>query len=211
MRAAQFSLIAFVLALGYSIYQFTTQDGGNFGWQFRYLTIWGLTAAMVAHYLLWRSRTTGTAMTYHGFIAGTAVLNIMVMFLYWRLYFIDPRLVNGDNTPVWFQEYYLHLLGPLIIVFDALFLSQAFQRPLRGVMSIIVLCLAYIGWSEVLVGPMNDTPVGDVTSGLPYPFLNDMDMMGRAAFYGTTIATALVFFALSWGLCVLYRRYGRAA
>ena len=37
--------------------------------------------------------------TYPAFISATAVLNIMVVFLYWRLYFIDPALVNGDNTP----------------------------------------------------------------------------------------------------------------
>ena len=56
----------------------------------------------------------------------------MVVFLYWRLYSIDPALVNGDNTPVWFQEYYLHLIGPAIILIEALFISRAFDQMLRG-------------------------------------------------------------------------------
>ena len=105
MNKTQFSIAAFVLALGFWFYQFTTQSGGNFGMQFRYLTIWGLSFAVIAHYLLWRDRSKGHRPSYPAFITGTAVLNIMVVFLYWRLYFIDPKLVNGDNTPVWFQEY----------------------------------------------------------------------------------------------------------
>jgi hypothetical protein len=50
---------------------------------------------MVAHYLLFAARRNGRSDTYPAFISATAVLNIMVVFLYWRLYFIDPALVNG--------------------------------------------------------------------------------------------------------------------
>lgn len=205
MSKARFSLIAGILALGFWFYQFSTQDGGNFGLQFRYLTIWGLSFAVVAHYLLWRARARGSSYP-AAFVTATAVLNIMVMFLYWRLYFIDPKLVNGENTPVWFQEYYLHLLGPVLIIADALFLSRSFTNILRGAAATLSTCLAYIAWSEIFVGPLNDKPVGSVTSGLPYPFLNDMDIMGRAGFYGTTLATALVFFAICYGIVALQRR-----
>ena len=117
-----------------------------------------------------------------------------------RLFFIDPALVNGDNTPVWFQEYYLHLIGPAIILIDALFISRAFDQMVRGAAGTIALCVAFVVWTEGFVGPFNDTPVGSVTSGLTYPFLNDMDMGGRMNFYATTIATALVFYLICWAV-----------
>jgi hypothetical protein len=142
---------------------------------------------------------------------GTAVLNIMVVFLYWRLYFIDPKLVNGDNTPVWFQEYYLHLVGPAVIIIDAIFVARSFYQPLRGALATLSICLAYIAWAEILVGPLNNSPIGRVTSGLPYPFLNDMDIAGRAQFYGTTLATAIVFYAVCYGIAWMMRRFRPAA
>jgi hypothetical protein len=209
MAKARFSLVAFVVAVGFWFYQFTTQDEWNFGLQFRYLTIWGLTFAMGAHYLLWRARANQSDAIWHTFITGTAVLNVMVMFLYWRLYFIDPKLVNGENVPVWFQEYYLHLVGPLLIIIDAIFGARSFTKPLSGAIGTLAICLAYIAWSEILVGPLNDSPVGRVTSGLPYPFLNDLDVLGRSQFYLTTLGTALVFYGLCYGLCFLTRRMAR--
>jgi len=211
MNKTQFSIAAFVLALGFWFYQFTTQSGGNFGMQFRYLTIWGLSFAVIAHYLLWRDRSKGQHPSYPAFITGTAVLNIMVVFLYWRLYFIDPSLVNGDNTPVWFQEYYLHLVGPAIIIIDAIFVARSFYQPLRGALATLTICLAYIAWAEILVGPLNNSPIGRVTSGLPYPFLNDMDIAGRTQFYCTTLATAIVFYSVCYGIAWMMRRFRPAA
>ena len=108
--------------------------------------------------------------------------------------------MNGDNTPVWFQEYYLHLIGPAIILIEALFISRAFDQMLWGMSVTVALCVAFVVWTEGFVGPFNDTPVGSVTSGLTYPFLNDMDMGGRMNFYATTIATALVFYLICWAV-----------
>ena len=200
MTLLRYSQAALILAVGYLIYQFTTHDYSAWGIQFRFLTIWGLTAARVAHYLLFAARRNGRSDSYPAFISATAVLNIMVVFLYWRLFFIDPALVNGDNTPVWFQEYYLHLIGPAIILIDALFISRAFDQLVRGAAGTIALCVAFVVWTEGFVGPFNDTPVGSVTSGLTYPFLNDMDMGGRMNFYATTIVTALVFYLICWAV-----------
>ncbi len=206
----KFSLFALVLAIGYSIYQFMNTDYASFGWHFRYLTIWGLTLAMVCHGTLWLDRRTQSKERFLPLIAATAVLNIMVMYLYWKLFFTDPTLVNGENSPVWFQEYYLHLVGPVLIVFDALFLSKA-ARHIRGLMYSVVICLAYVAWSEILVGPLNAKPVGSVTSGLPYPFLNNMDMMGRATFYGSTIALAIAVFVVLWIICFIARKLSKAS
>jgi hypothetical protein len=60
-----------------------------------------------------------------------AVLNAMVVFLYWRLYFEDSSLVNGGNPPVWHQEYYLHLAGPILQWIDAVFILGGSGGPLQ--------------------------------------------------------------------------------
>jgi len=200
MMAMRYSQAALIIAIGYFIYQFTTHDYSAWGIQFRFLTIWGLTAAMVAHYLLFAARRNGRSAMYPAFISATAVLNTMVVFLYWRLYFIDPALVNGENTPAWFQEYYLHLIGPVIILIEALFISRAFDQVVRGIGVTVALWVAFVVWTEGFVGPFNDLPVGTVTSGLTYPFLNNMDLSGRMNFYATTIVTALVFYLMFWAI-----------
>lgn len=53
--------------------------------------------------------------------------------------------------------------------------------------------IAYPSWAEIVVRPLNDTPVGSVTSGLPYPFLNNMVFGDRLFFYGANVGTAIVF------------------
>tara|TARA_B100001059_G_scaffold220502_1_gene242592 strand:+ start:361 stop:924 length:564 start_codon:yes stop_codon:yes gene_type:complete len=170
----------------------------NFGIQFRYLTIWGLTGAMVSSYLLYRSKRNNLPETYHAFVSAVAVLNAMVVFLYWKLYFIDPSLVNYSGSIVWFQEYYLHALGPLLIIFDALFFNRSFQQIRNGALAIVGMCLLYVLWTEAVTAPLNFTPEGSVTSGLPYPFLNNMVFMERLSFYATTTLTGLGFYFFGW-------------
>jgi hypothetical protein len=53
-------------------------------------------------------------------------------------------------------------------------------------MTILAICLLYILWSEVVTGPLNDTPEGSVINGLPYPFLKNMSFSERVSFYATT-------------------------
>ena len=89
----RYRLVCLLLSVGYFFYQFTAANYENFGIQFRYLTIWGLTGAMVSSYLLYRSKRNNLPETYRAFVSAVAVLNAMVVFLYWKLYFIDPSLV----------------------------------------------------------------------------------------------------------------------
>ena len=70
---------------------------------------------------------------HHRTASVAAVVNVMVVFLYWRLFFEDPALVNGNGDIVWHQQYYLHGLGPALQIFDALFIARVFGRPLRAV------------------------------------------------------------------------------
>ena len=187
-----------MLAVSYFVYQFTATNYENFGIQFRYLTIWSLTGAMVSSYLLYRSKRNNLPEAYHAFVSAVAVLNAMVVFLYWKLYFIDPSLVNYSGSIVWFQEYYLHALGPLLIIFDALFFNRSFPQIRNGALAIVGMCLLYVLWTEAVTAPLNFTPEGSVTNGFPYPFLNNMVLSERLNFYATTILTGLGLYFLGW-------------
>ena len=199
----RYRLVCLLLSVGYFLYQFTEANYNNFGIQFRYLTIWGLTAAMLATWLLYKTKRMGLPESYLPFVSATAVLNAMVVFLCWKLYFTDPSLVNYSGSISWFQEYYLHIVGPALIVLDALLLNNSFTQVKKGVLTILAICLLYIFWSEVITGPLNETPEGSVTNGLPYPFLNNMSFSERVSFYATTIITGLGFYLAGWVLAKL--------
>jgi len=198
MSILRFRYCVFGVALGYRLYQFSTDNYDTFGWQFRHLTFWGLTGAVCAAWLMLSLSRKGRPPAHNALSSSVAVLNAMVVFLYWKLYFVDPSLVNGNGPIVWHQEYYLHLVGPLLMIGDAVFINRAFKDHLAGVSLTIGICLTYILWVETIVRPLNIKPIGSVTSGLPYPFLNDMVFTQRAVFYATTIATALIIYGAFW-------------
>ena len=198
MTKTRFAQIAFFLALGYWIFQFFRVDLSLFGIHFRLMTYWGLSLAVVAHFLHWRARMGGVDSRYHGFTTMAVVVNLLVVFLYWRLYFIDPQLVNGDGIPIWHQEYYLHLVGPCLLVIDGVWLARAFRQIWRGIATTMGICIIYMIWIEGAVRPLNTLPQGSVTSGLPYPFLNDMAFDARLKFYASTMLTALIFYGICW-------------
>ena len=207
MTKTRFAQIAFFLALGYWIYQFFRADLSLFGIHFRLMTYWGLSLAVVVHFLNWRARAKSTPPRHHGFTTMAVVVNLLVVFLYWRLYFIDPKLVNGDGIPVWHQEYYLHLVGPCLLVIDGVWLARAFRQIWRGVATTIGICMIYTIWVEGAVRPLNTSPQGSVTTGLPYPFLNDMVFDERLIFYAQTMLTALMFYGICWLVGQGWKRY----
>ena len=203
----RYRFVCLLLSIVYFFYQFLGVNFDNFGIHFRYLTIWGLTGAMIATWLLYRNKRNGLPESYLAFVSAIAVLNAMVVFLYWKLYFIDPGLVNYLGSIVWFQEYYLHVLGPLLIILDALFFNNSFTQIKKGALTILGICVIYIFWTEVLTGPLNTTPEGSVTNGLPYPFLNNMILSERLSFYATTIITGLGFYFIGWVLTKMKLRF----
>lgn len=191
-----FRWVVLLLAVIFFVDRAGVEDLGNmseFGWQFRYLTIWALTASMISAALMLSSRFGGQDDRGAVFASITAVLNMIVVVSYWRLYFTDPALVNGENVIVPLREYYLHLLGPILQWIDVLAIKRGFRRMGASALWLGVLVLAYLGWAEFIVQPLNDHPVGTVTNGLPYPFLNDMELSARLVFYGATWASGLVF------------------
>ena len=170
-----FRWLTFLLALSFLVYQFGTGDWSRPGGPLRFLTIWALLLSAISGGLMLLRSLRKTDRP-HEVIAMTAsVFNVMVVYLYWKLFFISPDLVNGDGSVVWHQEYYLHGLGPGLQLFDALLIGQVFQRIWRGVVALMALVPSYVLWTEGFVQRENSHPAGSVTSGLPYPFLNGME------------------------------------
>lgn len=181
----------------------------SFGWQFRYLTNWALTLSMVAAAMMLTRRFGGRDDRGAVFVSLVAVVNMLVVFSYWRLYFIDPALVNGGESIVAYREYYLHLAGPVLQLIDVLWIKRAFRFVGRTVAWLAVAIVVYVTWAEAVVGPLNAEPVGDVTSGLPYPFLNDMTWTERGMFYLSIFVTGIVLAIVLRGCQSLVFRLNR--
>lgn len=202
----------FVLAAGYVIYQVMwAGDYSAGGGPFRFLTIWALMASFFCASRMLAYSEDRSDGEWRVAAAVTAVLNAQVVILYWKLWLENPAQVNLNGPVVWHQEYYLHALGPMLQWIDALFILGAFGRLRAAAMGIAVLVLAYVGWIELVVQALNDTPRGSVTSGLPYPFLNDLDGAGRGWFYLTTALGGMVILLGFAGVQRLARRGQSAA
>jgi hypothetical protein len=196
--------VVFLLAAGYAVYQIMTADYSSPGGPFRFLTIWALMLSFYSASRMLALSEVRIRYDHQITAMSAAVLNAMVVFLYWKLYFADPALVNGNGQIVWHQEFYLHAVGPALQIFDALFIARVFVRPWRAVLPLLGIIMAYVAWAELFVQRFNATPVGTVTSGLPYPFLNSLEISGRATFYvsngAVSVVLLLVFAGLMWAI-----------
>lgn len=204
--------IVFLMAGGYCLYQVVFGNYENAFGPFRFLTIWALFLSFYSASRMLALSEQRITRKHEVTAMCASVLNVMVVYLYWQLYFTDPSLVNGGRAPVWHQEYYLHLLGPLLQVIDALFIGRVFRRVWRGVLPLLAIIATYVAWAEFVLRPISNKPVGDVTSGLPYPFLNDLELPGRAMFYGANGGVAIGTLAV-FGLIgmLIYRAWPSSA
>ena len=191
--------LVFILALSYWLYQFDGIYTDPFGWQFRYLTIWSLTTSLfVAGQLL--SFSCGFSdKSWNTLTSVATVISMVVVIQYWRLYFIDPLLVGSGEIP-WHQQYYLHLAGPALLWIDAFFILGAFQKLKKILFFIAVFSISYPTWMEIILRPINSIPIGTVTNGLPYPFLNDMLIIDRIVFYTVSIILNFLLIFVGWFL-----------
>jgi len=191
--------LVFILALSYWLYQFDGIYTDPFGWQFRYLTIWSLTTSLfVAGQLL--SFSCGFSdKSWNTLTSVATVISMVVVIQYWRLYFIDPLLVGSGEIP-WHQQYYLHLAGPALLWIDAFFILGAFQKLKKILFFIAVFSVSYPTWMELILRPINSIPIGTVTNGLPYPFLNDMLIIDRIVFYTVSIILNFLLIFVGWFL-----------
>ncbi len=202
-----FRWIVFLLAAFYAVRMVLFGGYDSFGGPFRFLTIWALFASFFCASRMIALEEGRSDRRWDGLVSATAVLNGMVVYLYWSLFLNDPTSVTLDGTPsAWWLDWYLHGLGPLLQWIDALFVHRAFRRPLAGAAWVAGIVGAWLCWIELVVRPMNDSPAGDVTSGLPYPFLNDLALSDRLPFYATNIAAGLVLLAVLTGLARVIRR-----
>ncbi|MGR3502702.1 hypothetical protein [Pseudaestuariivita sp.] len=200
----------FLLAAGYTVYNVLFVGWSGPGGPFRYLTIWALLLSFFAASRMLARSEHRSERPHEVTAMCAAVLNAMVAVLYWRLYLIDPGLVNGGRPIVWWQEFYLHALGPALQIVDALLIGQVFRRIWRAVLPLSAIIAAYILWAELFVQRFNVSPSGSVTSGLPYPFLNNLELAERAVFYGTNFGVALGMLGAFAGLGWLVRRGARS-
>lgn len=206
-----FRWVVFLLAAGYCLRTLFFGSFEGFGGPFRYLTIWALFMSFFAASRMMALEEGRSDRRWDAYVSVTAVINAMVVILYWRLYFADPTSVTRDGQlgNLWL-EMYMHALGPALQWIDATFIHRAFRKLGRTVAALVAVIAGYVLWAELIVGPMNDSPVGTVTSGLPYPFLNNLELSERAVFYGANFAVALVvlavFAAISFGVRRLFPR-----
>ena len=205
----QYRWFVFIVALGYWLYLFTTTSFDAFGWQFRFLTVWGLTFNLLVAWLMLRLAPGNSQKTWDSLVSATAVLNMIVVFLYWKLYFEDPSNIYPDGRLNWHLEYYLHAIGPMLMWFDAFVIFRAFRKIFPTFWIMLTIFLGYIAWIELLVARFNTSPAGTSANGLPYPFLNDMTISARSVFYAGTLITALVLFVASLAVMKAWRRARR--
>ena len=178
------------LTAAFWLWQFTTAELAQFGWQFRFLTNWGLTLSLAHAVLAWRAFRVPGAEPPETLAVVAALVNGLVIYLYWSIRLSGGGLGDG---PIWsVNNLYLHAVGPGLQIVDAVLVLQVFRHPIRAVPAFIALVVAFIAWIEFAVAPLNATPIGSVTSGLPYPFLNDLDPGERATFYGQAATGGLL-------------------
>jgi len=177
------------------------------GGPFRFLTVWALFFSLFAFSRMMAIEEGRSARRWDGFVCMTAVINTMVVFLYWRLFFADPTSVTPDGElAAWHLEIYLHLLGPLLQVIDTIFIHRSYRRLGAAFAWLFGAIGAYVLWAELVVQTFNTTPAGAVTSGLPYPFLNNLEFADRAVFYGSNFAVGVVILLIYAGIAWGFRR-----
>lgn len=204
-----FRWAAFLLAAGYCVRTLIFGGWDYFGGPFRFLTVWALFFAFFAFSRMMAMEEGRSDRRWDGFVSMAAVVNSMVVILYWRLYFADPNSVTSDGQlGAWHLEMYMHLFGPLLLVIDTVFIHRSYNKLGAAMMWLFGVIGAYILWAELILQPLNPSPAGTLTSGLPYPFLNNIELADRAVFYGSNFVVAvilLLFYAsLAWGVRRLF-------
>lgn len=197
--------IVFLLAVLYCLRMLLLGDWEQIGGPLRYLTVWALFCSFFAASRMIALELGRRTQRWDGFVAMTSVLNTMVVFLYWRLYFADPYSVQNDGElGQFYLEMYLHAVGPALQLIDSLFIHRGHRKPLVATGWLVGVIASYVVWVEVFVQRVNDIPAGSVTSGLPYPFLNNLDLADRMAFYTTNVVIGIVLIAVyavvSWAI-----------
>ncbi|MGR3483806.1 MAG: hypothetical protein ACU0BF_00535 [Paracoccaceae bacterium] len=201
-----YRLAVAALAAVYTVVVLGDLPWGGWAGPLRYLTVWALLASLASAVLMVRHET-GRGGRADVFVAVTAVLNVMVIALFWQLYLRDPASVtDGGQLDAWWRELYLHGIGGGLQILDALLLHRLRPRAGRAAAALLAAIAAYVAWAELAVARFNDEPVGAMAAGLPYAFLNDRGVVSRIEVYVTYAAFGLIALALLLGASALIRR-----
>lgn len=211
-KSMMYRTAVFAVFVAYCLRMIFFGNWDAFAGPFKYLTIWSLfisTFALSRTLLFASERSTKR---WDGFVAMSCVISAMVVFLYWRLFFADPMSVTSDGTlGDWWLEYFLHGVGPLLLWIEALFFHKPFRKWAAAIAWMFGVIASFVLWMELVLQPLVDSPVGEVTSGLPYRFLNNMDFGGRSNFYVTNFVVAVVFLAVFIAVSWVINRFQRQA
>ena len=185
--------IVFLLAAGYTLRMFLLSDYDAFAGPFRFLTNWALLASFFAASRMLALTEGRSEKRWDGFVAMTTVINLMVVITYWRLFLADPASVTSDGAlGAFYLELCLHALGPLLQWIDVTFIHRGYRKLKPAFMWLIGVISVYFLWMELVLQRFNTDPVGIVTSGLPYRFLNNLTLDDRITFYAVNFLAGCV-------------------
>ncbi len=146
----------------------------SFGGAYRFWSDWGFAACVLSCY--WMLSSTKRKKHAIG-ISVISAASVSYAGLYWVFFLGAP---GSGALPVSFEPVttaIIHSVVPLLQIINTIFFVNSFQRLKPIMYRILVLTIAYVIWLIVLVAPLNDTPSGTVTSGYPYPFLNNLSFI----------------------------------
>lgn len=155
-----FSLLLHILgtlSFSYNFYFLTTWDtpfNYAYGWHFQFLTIIGLSGALLAFVLgILADLTLNPALfTAKNSISVVATpLEVVISILYWGLSMVDPKLlVDGDLQLPLPADVGFHLMPAIFLTLDLVLLSPPWTIPAYGVMSLSTgLAFLYWYWVEL--------------------------------------------------------------
>lgn len=200
--------VVFLLAAGFLLRQIVIHgDYTPAGGPFRHLTVWALLLSFFAASRMLALTERRSDLDWPVLVAVVAALNGMIVILFWRLELAGGDLVRIGRPNPAYVDYYIHAVGPALQWIDALFVYGAIRRFWWSFLALLGLVSVYTAWIEFFVGPANDTPIGRVTDGLPYPFLNDLEPAGRLAFYAQAAAAGAGLLLLIFMLSRAIRRW----
>ncbi len=169
-------------------------ENTGFGKQFKFFTLWSFVANFSVCLILFLGMFEFRIRINDSIVAIATMMGIFTVILYWGLFFIDPNLVNyTDQRLNFLREYYLHLLGPLLLSIEGFFYSRAFKNFLNIAKYAALVNFGYFAWIEFIIAPLNNFPLGKITKGLPYPFMNDMNSTERLIFAIACFIFGLLF------------------
>ncbi len=174
----------------------------SFGGVYRFYSDWGFTACLFSAFFIFFPKRHELSLSIISSMASLYTVLFVILF------FVDPggilvapigMMSDGISTGA-FITLTIHSVVPVLQVANTLFLANSFQRLRPIIYAMLLIEVIYILWIELLVAPLNNSPIGSITTGLPYPLLNNLPLIERIEVYGIitllTVLTVLILFGL---------------